>query len=128
MSTTTPENSNLQACQQGIANWQKAFNQQDAKGCAQTYASDTVMQAKPFGTFTGREAIQAFWQQIMDQGFADVDYQNTTWEQKDELSWILRSEWTMNKAYGVVHEEIWTVQADGTALLTSDEFEVLGER
>ena len=86
------------------------------------------MQAKPFGTFTGREAIQAFWQQIMDQGFTDVDYQNTTWEQKDEQSWILRSEWTMNKAYGVVHEEVWTVQADGTALLTSDEFEVLGER
>ena len=118
----------LERAQAGISAWQIAFNNQDAAGCAAQYAEDAVMIAKPFGTFEGREAIQAFWQNIMDQGFNSVDYTNTKWEQDSEQGYILTSDWTMNKAFGVVHKELWEIQADGLSRLTYDEFEVLGER
>ncbi|MBN3494849.1 YybH family protein [Vibrio neptunius] len=118
----------LEACQAGIEAWKAAFNRQDAKGCAEKYAEDTTMIAKPFGTFEGREQIQAFWQNIIDQGFSDVSYTDTKWEKVDDNNYILSSKWTMNKAFGVVHKEVWTLQEDGKARLTYDEFEVLGER
>ncbi|MCG9681712.1 nuclear transport factor 2 family protein [Vibrio sp. Isolate23] len=118
----------LEACQAGIEAWKAAFNRQDAKGCAEQYAEGTTMIAKPFGTFEGREQIQVFWQNIIDQGFSDVSYTDTTWETVDDNNYILSSKWTMNKAFGVVHKEVWTLQEDGKARLTYDEFEVLGER
>lgn len=118
----------LEACQAGIEAWKQAFNRQDSQACAAQYAIDTTMVAKPFGTFEGREQIQAFWQNIIEQGFADVAYTDTVWEQRDEKSYVLTSKWTMNKAFGVVHKEVWTVQDDGKARLTYDEFEVQGER
>ncbi|NOH52645.1 isochorismatase [Vibrio coralliilyticus] len=118
----------LEACQAGIEAWKAAFNRQDAKGCAEQYAEGTTMIAKPFGMFEGREQIQAFWQNIIDQGFSDVSYTDTTWEKVDDNNYILSSKWTMNKAFGVVHKEVWTLQEDGKARLTYDEFEVLGER
>ncbi|NRF29686.1 nuclear transport factor 2 family protein [Vibrio coralliilyticus] len=118
----------LEACQAGIEAWKAAFNRQDAKGCAEQYAEGTTMIAKPFGTFEGCEQIQAFWQNIIDQGFSDVSYTDTTWEKVDDNNYILSSKWTMNKAFGVVHKEVWTLQEDGKARLTYDEFEVLGER
>lgn len=118
----------LELCKKGISRWQVAFNNQDAAGCANQYCEDAVMQAKPFGTFTGRKAIQAFWQKIIDQGFSDVDYTDVKWEEADEGGYLLSSRWTMNKAFGAVHREHWIVETDGHARLISDEFEVLGER
>ena len=118
----------LERAQAGISEWQIAFNNQDAAGCAAQYTEDCIMVAKPFGIFEGREAIQGFWQNIMDQGFNSVDYTNTKWEKDSENGYILTSDWTMNKAFGVVHKELWEVQEDGKSRLTYDEFEVLGER
>ena len=118
----------LEACKKGIAAWQTAFNNQDAQGCAAQYNEDCVMHARPFGTFEGREAIQAFWQDIIDQGFKDVDYTDVKWEEHQDGGYILTSSWTMNKAFGVVHREHWVVEADGNARLISDDFEVQGER
>ncbi|KAB0303384.1 DUF4440 domain-containing protein [Vibrio fortis] len=118
----------LEACKKGIAAWQTAFNNQDAQGCAAQYNEDCVMYARPFGTFEGREAIQAFWQGIIDQGFKDVDYTDVKWEEHQDGGYILTSSWTMNKAFGVVHREHWVVEADGHARLISDDFEVQGER
>ncbi|MFM2578136.1 YybH family protein [Vibrio fortis] len=118
----------LEACKKGIAAWQTAFNNQDAQGCAAQYNEDCVMHARPFGTFEGREAIQAFWQDIIDQGFKDVDYTDVKWEEHQDGGYILTSSWTMNKAFGVVHREHWLVEADGNARLISDDFEVQGER
>lgn len=118
----------LDACKAGIAAWQTAFNSQDAAGCAAQYAEGTVMEARPFGTFTGREEIQAFWQGIIDQGFSDVDYTDVKWEQNGADGYILSASWTMNKAFGVVHREHWKIQEDGKARLVFDEFEVQGER
>jgi ketosteroid isomerase-like protein len=118
----------LEACKKGIAAWQTAFNNQDAQGCAAQYNEDCVMHARPFGTFEGREAIQAFWQGIIDQGFKDVDYTDVKWEEHQDGGYILTSSWTMNKAFGVVHREHWVVEEDGHARLISDDFEVQGER
>jgi len=118
----------LQRCQAAIAAWQEAFNRQDAAGCAAQYEAGAEMRAKPFGTFNGREAIEAFWQQIIDQGFTDVQYSDVQWQPAGEDGYYLSSRWTMNKAFGVVHREHWKIQPDGSALLHDDEFEVLGER
>ncbi|WP_434761784.1 YybH family protein [Vibrio fortis] len=118
----------LEACKKGIAAWQTAFNSQDAAGCAAQYNETCIMHARPFGTFEGREAIQAFWQNIIDQGFKDVDYTDVKWEEHQDGGYILTSNWTMNKAFGVVHREHWVVEEDGQARLISDDFEVQGER
>ena len=118
----------LTACKAGIKAWQDAFNRQDAAGCAACYAEGCTMLAKPFGEFKGSEQIQGVWQQIIDQGFKDVDYTQVEWAPVGEDGYILTSSWTMNKAYGVVHKEHWQVQADGIARLVYDEFEVQGER
>ncbi|MEZ9576133.1 MULTISPECIES: YybH family protein [unclassified Vibrio] len=99
------DNQILEACKQGINAWQKAFNNQDAKGCADQYTKSCVMEARPFGTFEGHEAIQAFWQNIIDQGFKDVDYTDVKWEEHTDGGYILTASWTMNKAFGVVHHE-----------------------
>lgn len=118
----------LEACKQGIATWQKAFNNQDAIGCAEQYNDNAVMQARPFGTFEGRQTIESFWQGIIDQGFKEVEYTDVEWRKFDDTSFILTSKWTMNKAFGVVHRELWRIEADGKARLIEDEFEVQGER
>ena len=129
---TAQEAAALATCKEAISIWQKAFNNQDAAGCAGQYTADSVMDARPFGTFTGRDAIQAFWQNIMDQGYADVAYTDVKWqaisEEGQEPGYILTSSWTMNKAFGVVHKEHWVVEADGRARLLTDDFEIQGER
>jgi len=118
----------LLACKASIAAWQKAFNSQDAAGCAAQYEEHTIMHARPFGTFTGRAEIQTFWQGIIDQGFNDVDYTDVEWVAMNDDSYVLTAKWTMNKAFGAVHHEQWRIQADGSALLAADDFEVQGER
>jgi len=122
------DNKILASCKDGIARWQKAFNNQDAKGCAEQYNEQCIMHAQPFGVFEGRKAIQDFWQHIIDQGFKDVDYTNVQWQAAGENGYILTSSWTMNKAFGVVHHEHWVVEDDGLARLIKDNFEVQGER
>ena len=118
----------LAICQQGSESWKSAFNAQDAAGCAAQYSENSVMEAKPFGVFKGREAIQDFWQGIIDKGFAEVEYQETQWEKSPDNGYLLSSSWTMNKAFGVVVREHWVLEADGKARLIYDEFEVRGEK
>ena len=113
---------------QGSEAWKSAFNNGDAAGCAAQYSENSVMEARPFGIFKGRAAIQEFWQGIIDQGFDNVEYQNTQWEESQEKGYVLSSNWTMNKAYGVVVKEQWVIEDDGKARLIYDEFEVQGEK
>lgn len=122
------DNNILALCKEGISAWQKAFNNQDAAGCAAQYTEDCIMQAKPLGVFKGREEILACWQNIIAQGFSNVEYSNVNWEADENGGYILTSEWEMNKAFGVVHREHWVVEADGKARLKSDSFEILGEK
>ena len=57
--------------------WRDAFNAGDAAAAAELYEEDAIMVVKPFGTFKGRKAIQAFWTDIIAKGFDDVVYRNT---------------------------------------------------
>lgn len=115
----------LDAVKEASARWQNAFNSGDAAGCANQYEPSAVMKAEPFGTFEGTEAIQAFWQKLIEDGFADVAYLNPEIEVVDEESALLKSGWKMNNAKGVIHRELWALQADGSAKLREDHFEAL---
>ncbi len=116
----------LKMVEQASERWKNAFNNGDAAGCAAQYEADAVMHARPFGTFTGTEAITAFWQQLIDDGFSDVNYIEPIVEVLDEQSALLTSGWKMNKAHGVIHKELWILQADGSAKLREDDFEAQG--
>ena len=105
--------------------WKNSFNSGNANGCAMQYEEDAVMIATPFGTFSGRAEIEAFWQKLIEDGFADVEYVNPELEVIDENSAILKSGWRMNNAKGVIHKELWVIQSDGAAKLREDEFEAL---
>ena len=105
--------------------WKNAFNSGDAAGCAAQYEADAVMHARPFGTFTGTAEITAFWQQLIDGGYSDVEYVEPQVKVVDETSAILSSKWKMNKASGIITHELWVLQADGSAKLREDDFEAL---
>ena len=126
MLTEAQKQSVLDAVTAASAQWQAAFNGGDAAGCDNQYESTAVMHARPFGTFTGTEAIQAFWQKLIDDGFADVQYVDPNIEVLDETQAVLTSGWTMNNARGVIHKELWVLQGDGQAKLREDDFEAQG--
>lgn len=113
----------LKALKDASERWKTAFNTGDAEGCASHYESNAVMTAKPFGTFKGTEEIMAFWKNLIDDDFSDVEYINPKVEVIDENSAVLSSGWKMNKAKGVITKELWVLQSDGTAKLRIDEFE-----
>jgi len=103
-----------------------AFNSGDAAGCAGQYEADAVMNANPFGTFTEPPEIQAFWQKLIDDSFAEVDYVDPQLNVVDEKIALLTSGWKMNNAFAIITKELWVIQADGTAKLKEDDFEVQG--
>ncbi|OUS30868.1 isochorismatase [Gammaproteobacteria bacterium 45_16_T64] len=123
---TTQESTALLAAINSASNtWKQAFNEGNAAGCAAQYEPDATMQANPFGTFIGTEAITNFWQKLIDDGFSDVEYALPKIEVVDSRSAILSANWTMNKASGVIHKELWVLQDDGSAKLREDVFEAL---
>ncbi len=67
--------------------------------------------------------IQGFWQKLIDDGFKDVEYIDPKIEVLDDSSALLTSGWKMNNAGGVIHRELWVIQADGSAKLREDDFE-----
>jgi len=124
--TDTHRTTVVAAVQAATGKWKSAFNEGDAAGCAAAYEKNAVMTAKPFGTFSGRGEIQAFWEKIIADGFAEVEYIEPEIRVVDEASAVLSSKWRMNNAQGVITKELWVVGQDGVALLREDEFEVLG--
>lgn len=123
MLTQENENKVLQAVKAASEQWKAAFNRGDYIGCAAQYEVDAVMNATPFGQFVGRDAIQGFWQQLVADGFSDVDYIEPNIKVLDENSAVLTSGWKMNKASGVITNELWVIQSDGSAKLREDDFE-----
>ncbi len=123
MDTTQQHAAILAAVKAASTEWLAAFNRADAAGCAAQYEPSAIMHARPFGTYTGTTDIEGFWQKLIDDGFTDVAYNNTQIDVLDDQSAVLSAEWTMNKAHGVIHRELWVLQADGTAKLREDEFE-----
>ncbi len=104
--------------------WRDAFNAGDAAGAAAFYEEDAVMVVKPFGTFEGREAIEDFWAGIISKGFDDVVYSKTVTTVLDQTSARIAADWKMNKAHGIITNELWVLQPDGRALLREDYFEI----
>lgn len=123
MATKEQQAAVLDAVNKASARWKSAFNSGDAAGCAAQYESSAVMHARPFGTFKGTVEIQGFWQKLVDDGFADVEYVEPKIKVIDEASAVLTSGWKMNKASGVIHKELWVIQEDGSAKLREDDFE-----
>jgi ketosteroid isomerase-like protein len=115
----------IQAVEAASSRWKAGFNSGNAAQCAAQYEADATMHARPFGTFVGTQQITAFWQQLIEGGYTDVDYLNPKIEVQDEQSAILSSGWKMNKAAGVITHELWVLQADGSAKLREDDFEAL---
>ena len=113
----------IQAVNKASAKWKSAFNLGDAVECANQYAEAAVMKASFWGVFRGTAEIQAFWQQAIDRGLTDVEYHNVQIEIVDETSAVLTADWTMNLLRGVIHRELWVLQADGRAKLLEDYFE-----
>lgn len=111
------------ATQLASEKWKAAFNAGDAAGCAACYEVDAVMVAKPFGTYNGRVEIEAFWANLIGDGFSDVDYIEPNLRALDDETAHLSAGWRMNKASGVITKEIWALQPDGSALLREDHFE-----
>ena len=113
----------LTAVNEASSRWKNSFNTGNAAGCAAQYEADAVMHARPFGTFTGTAEIQGFWQKLIDDGFKDVEYIDPKIEVLNDSSALLTSGWKMNNAGGVIHRELWVIQADGSAKLRDDDFE-----
>ena len=113
----------IQAIEQASIHWQLAFNTGDAAACSHYYEDNAIMQADPFGTFIGRKSIQAFWQQLIDDGFTDVRYIAPTITVVDDNTGLLTAKWTMNNAHGIITKELWVLQEDGSAKLREDLFE-----
>lgn len=107
--------------------WKYAFNAGNAIAAANQYEENAVMTAQPFGSFTGRQDIQVFWENLISQGFAEVQYINPTIEIISADSAIVSSRWKMNNAHGVITKELWVLQGDGQAKLRIDDFEVLSD-
>ncbi len=114
----------LGAVKKASESWQANFNVGDAIGCTNHYEKDAIMRVKPFGTFKGHDQIMAFWQKIIEDGFAEVEYIDPQYEVLDATSVVLNSGWRMNKASGVITKELWVFQTDGTVKLREDDFEI----
>lgn len=114
------------AVAEGSLAWRNAFNAGDAVSAAEMYEEDAILVVKPFGAFKGREAIQAFWTDVISQGFDDVVYLNTTTHVVDQTltAASISADWKMNNAKGVIIDELWVLQPDGTALMREGHFEV----
>lgn len=116
-----------QAVRAGSERWKSAFNAGDADGCASCYEPNATMVAAPFGTFVGRDAIEAFWAKLIADGYTGVDYIDPNITVVDDRSAVLSASWKMNNAHGVITRELWVLQNDGTALLREDHFEAQGD-
>ena len=116
----------LDAVNTASMKWKNAFNFGDSIGCAAQYEKEAVMNAKPFGTYTGTAEIEAFWQKLINDGFSDVDYIDPIIKIIDKKTVLLTAGWKMNNAHGIITKELWIIQPDGTAKLREDDFEVQG--
>ncbi len=49
------------------------------------------MRAEPFGQFDGREKLQQFWQNLVHEGYSDVEYIGPQFTIIDSSSGLLKS-------------------------------------
>jgi ketosteroid isomerase-like protein len=109
------------ACSQ---KWIEAFNKGDTDACVAGYQADAVINAKPLGTFTGTNEIDAFWGPFMKSGAGELKYSDVKLEVVDASTVLLSASWAMNVGRGIITLEKWVLQNDGRWLLTQDDFEI----
>jgi len=105
--------------------WVAAFNSGSAQGAAEFYEDDALMVVKPFGEYRGKVVIQAFWEDLIAKGFADVEYIEPVLTVLSPTEARIASKWRMNAAKSVITNEYWVLQPDGSAKLREDHFEVV---
>ncbi len=104
--------------------WIEAFNKGDTDTCVAGYQVDAVINAKPMGTFTGTDEIDAFWRPFMTSGAGELKYSEVKLEVIDASTVLLSASWTMNVGRGIITKEKWVLQKGGNWLLAEDDFEV----
>ncbi|MFT4579494.1 MAG: ketosteroid isomerase-like protein [Nitrospinales bacterium] len=104
--------------------WIEAFNKGDADTCIAGYQADAVINAKPLGTFTGTDEIDAFWRPFMAAGAGALEYKDVQLEVVDASTVLLSASWTMNVGRGIITLEKWVLQIDDNWLLAQDDFEI----
>ncbi len=118
---TTLRNEVFTASHQWIAN----FNIGNVDACVAAYLPNAIMEAKPLGTFTGAQEIEAFWRPFITSGATSLEYQDVSLEIINETTVHLSAKWRMNVGHGVITLEKWVKQSNGLWLLGHDAFEVL---
>ncbi|WP_137938279.1 nuclear transport factor 2 family protein [Chitinivorax sp. B] len=104
--------------------WIAAFNAGNARACAEAYLDHATMEAKPFGSYVGRQAILAFWTDLIGKGARNLAYTHIKIEQPDVNTMLLSADWSMNIGGGHISRERWVKQG-GRWMLAEDRFEVL---
>jgi uncharacterized protein (TIGR02246 family) len=104
--------------------WIKNFNAGNARACADGYSEDAVMEAKPFGTYKGRENIYNFWKDLIEnKKAAQLTYKNVNVQVLHSHKAILSADWTMTIGGGIITKELWSKESGHWELL-EDYFEV----
>jgi ketosteroid isomerase-like protein len=104
--------------------WIEAFNKGDSDTCIAGYQVDAVINAKPLGTFTGTDEIDAFWRPFMASGAGELKYSDVKLEVVDASTILLSASWIMNVGRGIITLEKWVLQSNGRWLLAQDDFEI----
>ena len=107
-----------------VREWIRNFNEGNLEHCVSAYTPDAVMNAKPFGTFTGQRAIGAYWKLFIESDTGELAYRNVKLQSQGENTVHLTGEWTTNNGRGLVLLEIWVKQNDGSWRIVSDNYEV----
>ncbi len=104
--------------------WIDSFNRGDVDACVAAYRPGAVINAKPLGTFKGRDEIDGFWRPFMQSGAGDLKYSDVRLEVIDADTVHLAANWSMNVGRGVITLEKWVREADGIWHLAQDDFEI----
>lgn len=104
--------------------WVDNFNEGQVEYCIDAYSNDALMQAKPFGTFKGKQEIGDFWRPFVASGAGYLVYRNTTIKEIDPRTVHIASDWSMNVGEGIITKEKWVKEEDNVWRLQEDHFEV----
>ena len=108
--------------------WIAAFNRGDYAACAAAYTADAAMLGRPLADIEGREAIETFWQDVLSKDPGQLAYEDPQIHVLADTVAVLTACWSMSRlGHGIITQERWEKQADGTWLLTDDTFEIRGQ-
>lgn len=104
--------------------WIEHFNKGDVAYCANAYSQKSVMNARPFGEYRGRDAIHNFWASFIASGANNLTYSGTVFKVIDNKTVVVSSNWSMNVGKGLISNEKWIKEHDGIWRLIEDDFSV----